>query len=40
VTRVSGGHHVDRGYAHFDEHLRALGADVRREADPLAPLAG
>lgn len=40
VTRVSGGHHVDRGYARFDEHLRALGADVRREADPLAPLAG
>ncbi len=40
TTRVSGVHHVDRGYAHFDEHLRALGADVRREADPLAPLAG
>ena len=40
VTRVSGVHHVDRGYARFDEHLRRLGADVRREADPLAPLAG
>jgi UDP-N-acetylglucosamine 1-carboxyvinyltransferase len=40
VTRVGGGHHVDRGYARFDEHLRRLGADVRREADPLAPLAG
>jgi UDP-N-acetylglucosamine 1-carboxyvinyltransferase len=40
VTRVSGVHHVDRGYAHFDQHLRDLGADVRREADPLAPLAG
>jgi UDP-N-acetylglucosamine 1-carboxyvinyltransferase len=40
ITRVSGVHHVDRGYARFDEHLRALGADVRREADPLAPLAG
>jgi UDP-N-acetylglucosamine 1-carboxyvinyltransferase len=40
VTRVSGVHHVDRGYARFDEHLRGLGADVRREADPLAPIAG
>jgi UDP-N-acetylglucosamine 1-carboxyvinyltransferase len=40
ITRVSGVHHVDRGYARFDEHLRGLGADVRREADPLAPLAG
>jgi UDP-N-acetylglucosamine 1-carboxyvinyltransferase len=40
ITRVSGVHHVDRGYARFDEHLRGLGADVRREADPLAPIAG
>ncbi len=37
VTRVSGAHHVDRGYARFDENLRALGADVRREADPPRP---
>lgn len=40
VTRVAGCHHIDRGYARFDQHLRALGADVTREADPLAPLAG
>jgi UDP-N-acetylglucosamine 1-carboxyvinyltransferase len=40
VTRVSGAHHVDRGYARFEENLRALGADVRREADPHSPMAG
>ena len=44
----AGGRRGDRGAAaattstagtpHFDEHLRALGADVRREADPLASL--
>jgi UDP-N-acetylglucosamine 1-carboxyvinyltransferase len=23
--------HIDRGYAHLDEHLNALGADVSRQ---------
>ena len=39
-TVVFDPYHVDRGYPHFDQTLRDLGADVRREADPLAPLAG
>ena len=40
VTTVSDIHHVDRGYPGFDEQLRALGADVVREADPdLFPIA-
>jgi UDP-N-acetylglucosamine 1-carboxyvinyltransferase len=33
VTTVSQAHHVDRGYAGFDEALRGLGADVTREPD-------
>ena len=33
-TLVSGIHHIDRGYPHFDEQLRSLGADVIREPDP------
>jgi UDP-N-acetylglucosamine 1-carboxyvinyltransferase len=32
-TLVSGVHHIDRGYPRFEEALRALGADVSREAD-------
>jgi UDP-N-acetylglucosamine 1-carboxyvinyltransferase len=32
VTTVEGVRHVDRGYPGFDAHLRALGADVEREA--------
>ncbi|MDN5768759.1 MAG: UDP-N-acetylglucosamine 1-carboxyvinyltransferase [Humibacillus sp.] len=32
-TLVSGVHHIDRGYPRFEEALRALGADVRREPD-------
>ena len=32
-TLVSGVHHIDRGYPRFEEALRALGADVTREAD-------
>jgi UDP-N-acetylglucosamine 1-carboxyvinyltransferase len=33
VTTVSGAHHVDRGYAGFDEAMQGLGADVTREPD-------
>jgi len=33
ITTVSQAHHVDRGYAGFDEALRGLGADVTREPD-------
>jgi UDP-N-acetylglucosamine 1-carboxyvinyltransferase len=33
VTAVSEMHHVDRGYAHFEEKLTALGAEVRREPE-------
>ena len=32
VTLVSGGHHIDRGYPHFEASLRQLGADVTRVA--------
>ncbi|MDQ5839890.1 MAG: UDP-N-acetylglucosamine 1-carboxyvinyltransferase, partial [Chloroflexota bacterium] len=33
ITTVSRAHHIDRGYAGFDETLRRLGADVTREPD-------
>jgi len=33
ITTVSHAHHIDRGYAGFDEALRRLGADVTREPD-------
>ena len=33
ITTVSGAHHVDRGYAGFDEAMQGLGADVAREPD-------
>jgi UDP-N-acetylglucosamine 1-carboxyvinyltransferase len=33
ITTVSRAHHIDRGYAGFDEALRRLGADVTREPD-------
>ena len=33
ITTVSGAHHVDRGYAGFDEAMQGLGADVTREPD-------
>jgi UDP-N-acetylglucosamine 1-carboxyvinyltransferase len=36
-TLVSEIHHIDRGYPHFDEQLRSLGADVVRELDPQSP---
>ena len=36
-TLVSEIHHIDRGYPHFDEQLRSLGADVVREPDPQSP---
>ena len=32
-TLVSGVHHIDRGYPHFEAGLRSLGADVTREPD-------
>ena len=38
ITTVSGAHHVDRGYAGFDEAMQGLGADVTREPDD-APFA-
>ena len=37
VTDVSHAHHVDRGYPDFVEHLRHLGADVRRVEAPPEP---
>ncbi|WP_225438071.1 UDP-N-acetylglucosamine 1-carboxyvinyltransferase [Candidatus Frankia nodulisporulans] len=33
VTEVTEVHHIDRGYAHFVEDLRALGADITRVRD-------
>ncbi|MCL9759504.1 UDP-N-acetylglucosamine 1-carboxyvinyltransferase [Frankia sp. AiPa1] len=33
VTEVTEVHHIDRGYAHFVEDLRALGADISRVQD-------
>jgi UDP-N-acetylglucosamine 1-carboxyvinyltransferase len=30
VTEVSRVYHLDRGYAHIEEKLSALGADIRR----------
>jgi UDP-N-acetylglucosamine 1-carboxyvinyltransferase len=33
TTTVSHAHHIDRGYAGFDEAMRGLGADVTREPD-------
>ncbi len=38
VTYVSDIGHVDRGYPGFDAQLRALGADVTREPDPVSDL--
>jgi UDP-N-acetylglucosamine 1-carboxyvinyltransferase len=40
VTEVGEVHHIDRGYEGFVPRLQALGADVRREAQPPDPLAG
>lgn len=34
MTEVAGVDHIDRGYEHFAEKLRALGADVERAAVP------
>ena len=34
VTRVSRVYHLDRGYERVEEKLRALGADIAREAGP------
>jgi len=31
TTRVNRIYHLDRGYARFDEKLRALGADIQRK---------
>jgi UDP-N-acetylglucosamine 1-carboxyvinyltransferase len=40
VTTVSGAHHIDRGYAGFDEALRGLGAKVTREPDEALYIRG
>ena len=32
TTRVARVYHLDRGYERVEEKLRALGADIRREA--------
>ena len=32
-TVVTEAHHIDRGYSSFDDRLRSLGADIRREDD-------
>lgn len=37
VTTVSQAHHIDRGYAGFADQLRALGAEVTREAEEEVP---
>ena len=36
-TVVTDIQHIDRGYPHFDEQLRSLGADIVREPDPGPP---
>ena len=36
-TIVTDIQHIDRGYPHFDEQLRSLGADIVRESDPGPP---
>jgi len=36
-TVVTDIHHIDRGYPHFDEQLRSLGAAIEREPDPGPP---
>lgn len=33
TTVVSGIHHIDRGYEHFEEKLRGLGADIKRVSE-------
>jgi UDP-N-acetylglucosamine 1-carboxyvinyltransferase len=35
ITEVSGACHIDRGYEHFDEKLRNLGAEINRVAESL-----
>ena len=35
VTRVDDVHHIDRGYEDLERKLRDLGAEVRRDADPV-----
>lgn len=35
VTEVSGVNHIDRGYEHFEEKLKGLGADVQRKVETL-----
>ncbi|HUL84764.1 MAG TPA: UDP-N-acetylglucosamine 1-carboxyvinyltransferase [Actinomycetota bacterium] len=35
VTRIDDVHHIDRGYEDLERKLRDLGAEVRREADPV-----
>jgi UDP-N-acetylglucosamine 1-carboxyvinyltransferase len=38
VTEIADLHHVDRGYEGFEDKLLALGADVRRDREPLLTL--
>ena len=35
VTPIDDVHHLDRGYEDLERKLRALGADVRRDGDPV-----
>ncbi len=35
VTQIDDVHHIDRGYEDLERKLRALGAEVRRDADPV-----
>lgn len=37
VTRVTGVHHLERGYAHLVEKLRLLGADIEEQGGDAAP---
>jgi UDP-N-acetylglucosamine 1-carboxyvinyltransferase len=40
TTFISDGYHLDRGYPGLVDQLRALGADVSREPDPLSHAVG
>jgi UDP-N-acetylglucosamine 1-carboxyvinyltransferase len=38
VTSIDAVHHIDRGYEDLEAKLTRLGAEVRREGDPLLVL--
>ena len=40
TTEISDVYHIDRGYERFDDKLRSLGADIWREKEEEAALAG